>query len=107
MRRRGGGRGQLQKKNKPDFCWDVDGGNAGQWNMWSSGAEGSCKRSPNMALFPTLAVAQSAVWAENMAETEGAIRSSAKGPANITSVQTAAFGLPPFSNQLANNSPKY
>lgn len=51
VRKRGGGRGQLQKKNKPDVCWDVDGGNAGQRNMWSLGAERNCKSYPNMALF--------------------------------------------------------
>lgn len=51
VRKRGGGRGQLQKKNKPDFCWDADRGNAGQWNMWSLGAERNCKSYPNMALF--------------------------------------------------------
>lgn len=51
VRKRGGGGGQLQKKNKPDFCWDADRGNAGQWNMWSLGAERNCKSYPNMALF--------------------------------------------------------
>ncbi len=31
-----GGEGELQKKNDPDCCCDVEGGNAGQQNMWGS-----------------------------------------------------------------------
>lgn len=34
VRKRGGGRGGLQKKNDPDCCCDAVGGNAGQKNMW-------------------------------------------------------------------------
>lgn len=37
MRKRGGwGCGGVQKKNDPDCCCDIAGGNAGQGNMWGS-----------------------------------------------------------------------
>lgn len=64
VRKRGGGRGQLQKKNKPDFCWDVVRGNAGQQNMWSLGPERNCKSYPNMALF-SKAGSNSALYLES------------------------------------------